>query len=196
MGYISIWNGHEAPGTTPILGCGVYAIIFSKSSGAAGQGPAPTMDRRSVNEAGETVENQDLLDEIIFNFKANVLMKTFELKGPADRVTLYMTLYILQCLKRLVGVKQEQAKAVLLQLAIEKFVAPGDDAFPFTPLYSMQGTTAADIQLWRDYMKQLRLEVGTRLPKYVYAYPTAEGLGNVHWMVFNRYSFLEACLEK
>lgn len=196
MGYPSIWSGNEAPGTPCIIGCGVYAIIFGKSSGALGIGPAPPMDRRTTNaETGETVDNQDILDEIIYNFKANVFMKTFELKGPADRVTLYVTLYLLQCLKRLQGVKKENAKATLLALAVEKFSGPGEAGFPFTALYP-SGFTPAELQLWKDYMKQLRLEVSARLPMYVYAHPTTEGLGNVHWMVFSKYTFLEAALEK
>ena len=38
--------------------------------------------------------NDDIIDESLKYFKANVLFKNFEFKGTADRVLVYLTLYI------------------------------------------------------------------------------------------------------
>ena len=38
----------------------------------------------------------DIIDEVLMYFKANVLFKHFEVKGTADRVLIYMTLYVTQ----------------------------------------------------------------------------------------------------
>lgn len=84
------------------------------------RGPAPLVAE------GE----DDIIDETIGYFKANVLFKHFEVKGPADRMLIYLTLYITQCLIRLEkcptfaeGTKQ------LTAMAHEQFKIPGDVGF-------------------------------------------------------------------
>ena len=47
-----------------------------------------------------TVHEHDVVDEAISFFRANVLFRNFEVKGPADKLLLYLTLYISACLKR------------------------------------------------------------------------------------------------
>ena len=63
-------------------------------------------------------------------FRANVLFRTFDVKGPADKTLIYLTLYVSACLKRLDGAKTkaEGAKA-LFNLAQESFAVPGDANF-------------------------------------------------------------------
>ena len=66
-------------------------------------------------------DDQDIIDEALYYFKANVFFKSYEVKvsrylsmhytvsnhmgiplqGPADRVLIYLTLYISECLKKL-----------------------------------------------------------------------------------------------
>jgi len=43
----------------------------------------------------------DIIDEAISYFKANVFFKNYEIKSEADRVLIYLTLYITECLKKL-----------------------------------------------------------------------------------------------
>ena len=73
----------------------------------------------------------DALDEILGFFKANVLFKQFEVKGAADRVLIYLTLYITQCLSKLntVASKADGVRA-LTSMAHETFHIPGDGGFP------------------------------------------------------------------
>ena len=63
-------------------------------------------------------------------FKANVLFKHFEVKGAADRVLIYLTLYITQCLKKLeTSPSQTEALKALTAMAHESFKLPGDPGF-------------------------------------------------------------------
>ena len=73
----------------------------------------------------------DILDEILGFFKANVLFKQFEVKGGADRVLIYLTLYITQCLMKLstVSNKADGVRA-LTSMAHEQFKIPGETGFP------------------------------------------------------------------
>lgn len=66
------------------------------------------------------------MDEVLGYFKANVLFKHFEVKGCADRVLIYLTLYTTQCLKRLetCATPADGLKA-LTAMAHESFTLPG-----------------------------------------------------------------------
>ena len=59
--------------------------------------PAQPFRSQPRRAAGE----EDIVDETLGYFKANVLFKHFEVKGAADRTLIYLTLYTTQCLKRL-----------------------------------------------------------------------------------------------
>ncbi|RLN47253.1 hypothetical protein BBJ28_00002358 [Nothophytophthora sp. Chile5] len=57
---------------------------------------------RSRGPAPPAPEGQDdIVDEIITLFRANVLFTNYEIKGNADRVLIYGTLFVHLCLKKL-----------------------------------------------------------------------------------------------
>ena len=184
MGYISIWNGYEE---ASFIGCGLYKIKQTGKSSSGG--PAPIMEAVSVDENGEQVANDDIIDEALFYFKSNMLLRTYTIKGNGDRLILYITYFLSQCLKRLVGVTRDQAKNVLFALANEGFSAPGDKGFPF-PAFFPQPKDAAEVEKWKEYMKQVRLEAGQRLVKKVFLFPEADNTGNKFWMIFAKYTLL------
>lgn len=43
-------------------------------------------------------ESYDCVDEILSLFRANVLFRNFEIKGPADRMLIYGILFVSECL--------------------------------------------------------------------------------------------------
>ena len=57
------------------------------------RGPAIQLPPLEDGEA-KADEHQDIVDEAIAYFRANVLFKSFEVKGSADRVLAYLTLFI------------------------------------------------------------------------------------------------------
>ncbi len=51
---------------------------------------------RAHSAAAPLTDEIDVVDEAIDFFRANVLFKSFEIKGGADRVLVYLTLFIQQ----------------------------------------------------------------------------------------------------
>ncbi|EJW78165.1 hypothetical protein WUBG_10927 [Wuchereria bancrofti] len=54
------------------------------------KGPAPRID-----------DGEDIIDEALAYFKPNIFFREFEIKSPADRTLIYLTLYISECLRKL-----------------------------------------------------------------------------------------------
>ena len=58
--------------------------------------------------------------------QANVFFRTYEIKSSADRVLIYLTLYITECLKKLQKCStKNQAQNEMYSLAIARFDIPG-----------------------------------------------------------------------
>ena len=143
-----------------------------------------------------------------------MLFKHFEVKGGADRVLIYLTLYVTQCLKKLEGcATQVEALKALTAMAHEMFKLPGEPGFPLGSFFpSASSTQEAGVQLQgggvdegqaragterdrasradlcRAYLKQLREELGRRLIGKVYA--TSDGGPSKFWIVFAKRRFM------
>ncbi|CAG8449448.1 10502_t:CDS:10 [Diversispora eburnea] len=97
------------------------------------RGPAPTAS--SVND--------DIIDEALDYFRANCFFRNFEIKGNADRVLIYLILFISDCLNRLVkNPSQREASKILNTRALDNFSLPGDSGFPLNALYSAPSNRA------------------------------------------------------
>lgn len=117
------------------------------------RGPAPTCPPDT---------ELDIIDEALYFFKANVFFRTYEIKvrlfkisqgrddnlsgslqSEADRLLIYITLYITECLKRLQKcATQNQALTEMYSLAISKFDIPGDPGFPLNSVYAKPNSPA------------------------------------------------------
>ncbi|EDV91933.1 actin-related protein 2/3 complex subunit 3 [Drosophila grimshawi] len=143
------------------------------------RGPAP-----SVNT------DNDIIDESLYYFKANVFFRTYEVKSEVDRVLIYITLYITECLKRLMRcTSKEQGQQDLYAMAISRFDIPGDAGFPLNSVYAKPDNA----DLMREYMLQLRQETGVRVLEKVF--DTPDGKPSKWWMCFARKKFMEKSLS-
>ncbi|XP_062139909.1 actin-related protein 2/3 complex subunit 3 [Drosophila sulfurigaster albostrigata] len=143
------------------------------------RGPAP-----SVNT------DNDIIDDSLNYFKANVFFRTYEVKSEVDRVLIYITLYITECLKRLERCpNKEQGKQDLYSLAIAKFSLPGDAGFPLNAVYAKPDNA----DLMREYLLQLRQETGLRLLEKVFN--TDDGKPNKWWICFAKKRFMDKSLS-
>ena len=52
-------------------------------------GPAPKAE----------FDGEDVIDEAITQFRANIFFKNYEVRGPADKVIIYLTVFIQKCLE-------------------------------------------------------------------------------------------------
>jgi actin related protein 2/3 complex subunit 3 len=159
-----------------IAGCGMLPIKTST------RGPAPL----AAEDAGD-----DIIDESLAFFKANVLFKHFEVKGPADRVLIYLTLYTTQCLQKLekCPTPMEGLKS-LTAMAHEQFRIPGDPGFALGSFFPAPAN-AQEGEVCRQYLKQVREELGRRLVAKVYG---EDGQPSKFWIVFAKRKFMNKAL--
>jgi actin related protein 2/3 complex, subunit 3 len=139
-------------------------------------------------------QQDDVVDEAVRFFKANVLFRNFEVKGYADRVIVYLTLYISQCLTHLSRNQYDKDSALkeLFQLAIKAFQVPGDKGFPLGGMVTAP-QNRGDTDLLKAYFTQLRQETGVRLCEQIYAHDTA--IPSKWWMCFAKKKFLNTELQ-
>lgn len=65
---------------------------------------------------------QDVIDEAITFFRANVFFRNYEIRSESDRVLIYLTLYITDCLKRLQRCNsKQQAQQEMYALAHSRY---------------------------------------------------------------------------
>eukprot|EP00178_Gracilaria_changii_P012467 TRINITY_DN35326_c0_g1_i1.p1 TRINITY_DN35326_c0_g1~~TRINITY_DN35326_c0_g1_i1.p1 ORF type:complete len:174 (-),score=24.22 TRINITY_DN35326_c0_g1_i1:29-550(-) len=145
------------------------------------KGPAPPQEDQTKD---------DIIDEALNFFKANVLFRNYEVKGTADTVLVYLTLYIQQCLTRINGAKGNAEKQ-LYQLAIESFALPGDAKFILGG-YVSNPSSRTDSDTMRSYFTQLRQETGQRLIARVYKNDANKP--DKWWMCFSKKKFLNKTL--
>ena len=135
---------------------------------------------------------EDVIDESLYFFKANVFFKSYEVKGAADRVLIYLTLYISECLKKLQKCPtKNDAQKSLATLAVSSFDIPGDPGFPLNAFMAKPGNRAEADQL-RQYITQLRQELGARLAEKVYA---SGDKPSKWWLCFTKRRFMDKSLS-
>ncbi len=168
MVYHSTKNDEDA---TQACGCSILPIVTTT------RGPAPLAPEGT----------DDIIDEVLGYFKANVLFKHFEVKGGGDRVLIYLTLYVTQCLQRLekCPTPTEGIKA-LTAMAVESFKIPGDPGFALGSFFPGPAS-GQEAELCRSYLKQVREETGRRLVAKVYG---EDGSPSKFWLVFAKKRFM------
>ncbi|XP_068642606.1 actin-related protein 2/3 complex subunit 3 [Aristolochia californica] len=140
------------------------------------KGPAPVTD-----------QGTDVVDEAISFFRANVFFRNFDIKSSADKLLIYLTLYINVALKRLEGCRTlaEGTKAII-NLGLEKVPVPGEAGFPFAGLFAVP-QTPQEAELFRTYLKQIREETSGRLLSCAYR---PNGTPNKWWLAFAKRKFM------
>lgn len=146
------------------------------------RGPAPQF----------TAAEQDIIEEALYYFKANVFFRTYEIKSEADRLLIYITLYITECLKKLQKCPTKaQGQNEMYSLALSKFEIPGEPGFPLNSVYAKpQNQTEAD--LMKNYLTQVRQETGLRVVEKVFNTP--DGKPSKWWLCFSKKRFMDKSL--
>ncbi|KAJ3027623.1 subunit of the Arp2/3 complex [Rhizophlyctis rosea] len=141
------------------------------------RGPAPT----SLDPAQD-----DIIDEAIGLFRANCFFRNFEIKGNADRVLIYLILFIQECLAKLAkNPSLIEGQRTLATHAVQNFAIPGDSNFPLNALYE-KPASRQDADNLKQYLSQLRQELAVRLPARVYDGDRP----SKWWMSFSKRKFM------
>ncbi|UZJ51692.1 hypothetical protein CBS101457_001012 [Exobasidium rhododendri] len=144
------------------------------------RGPAPPPLSITSNP-----EELDIIDEAIDLFRANSFFRNFEIKGGADRLLIYLILFISQCLTIInnsrVPMSQNEAIKQLSTTAVDQFHLPGDAGFPLNNLYQPPANRMEADQL-RAYLTQARQELALRLIEKIYI----DGKPSKWWLAFTK----------
>ncbi|KAI8149665.1 actin-related protein 2/3 complex subunit 3 [Fennellomyces sp. T-0311] len=133
---------------------------------------------------------EDIVDEAITLFRANCLFRNFEIKGNADRVLIYLILFISECLGKInKNMPQGDAFKQLSTLAVSNFAIPGDPSFPLNAMYAAP-TDRYQTDQMRQYVQQLRQELATRLVEKIFV----DGKPSKWWMCFSKRKFMNLSL--
>jgi len=170
----------ESPGKS----IGNIAVMpLRQTSKGTARGPAPTCH-----------QEEDIVDETIKLFKANILFKQFDMETDVDRVLVYVTLYIIECLKKLQKVPNlERATQEMFSMALESFALPGEAGFPLNAFFTKPNRNEAD-EL-RKYFTQLRHETGARLAEKVYDPALTSDGPSKWWTCWSKRKFLNVSLQ-
>ncbi|CAG2177180.1 unnamed protein product [Oppiella nova] len=150
------------------------------------RGPVVTLNSDHLGK--DDLNGVDIVDEAILYFKANVFFSSYEIQSDADRLIIYLTLYIIECLKKIQRCNNKNAALQeLAQLAISRFDIPGDPKFPLNSVFQ-KPKNGDEAELMRSYIQQLRQECGQRLASRVF--DTDNGPPSKWWTCFAKRKFM------
>ncbi|TIC10330.1 ARP2/3 complex, 21 kDa p21-Arc subunit [Wallemia mellicola] len=131
----------------------------------------------------------DIITESILLFRANSLFRNFEIKGGADRLLIYLILFISDCIAKLSKTEPNvnEASKQLHTLAVDSFALPGEAGFPLNSLYA-PAASRMDGDYLRSYLTQARVETVNRLIPIFYS--ESQDKPSKWWMAFNKRKFM------
>lgn len=155
-----------------------------------------------------------LIEEALLYFRPNVLHRSFEILGPADRTLAYLFLVISECLGRLgsqiaKGPAFDAGRRLLvghLQQVGTAFAIPGDAGFPLNGLFPAPASRQESGNIHtivihalyciqeqlRQYLYELRVELVNRLMDELYK--GSKEQPDKWWMSFQKRRFMNAVL--
>lgn len=167
----------------------VYHSTFSSANfeRACGCALPPIRASASTQQTEYPGKDADILDEAIAFFRANVLFRKFDIHGDGDRLLIYLTLFVNQCLKRLESTKSKgEGQKVLGMFLSEHFAIPGVAGFPLNGILSPP-TNRDEGEHFRAYLKQARTATAGRLLDKCYL---QDGTQNKFWFAFSKRKFM------
>jgi len=148
------------------------------------KGPAPP---------GRT-DGEDVIDEAIKFFRANVLFRKFESQGPADLSVCYLTILISEILRLCASnqaVTKNAGQKKLLEISLKtNFLIPGDNGFSLAGFFTAP-VSRSEGEKCRQYFKQLREETCLRMLDVAY---NEDGTRNKWWCQFSKRKFMNIAI--
>mmetsp|Transcript_41473 Transcript_41473/g.72835 ORF Transcript_41473/g.72835 Transcript_41473/m.72835 type:complete len:177 (+) Transcript_41473:145-675(+) len=174
-----VYHSQHNSSSAPII-CGAALLpLRTKFNGPA---PAPPM--------GSEEPFEDIVDEALKSFRWNIFFKNFEVQGSADKVLVYITLWIQKCLLTASQSSgMQDAKNQLERLATADIAVPGSPNFILAPFFT-DPKNPQEANCFKDYSKQLRQETLARLLPMLYP----NGTPNKWWFQFCKKKFMNVAL--
>lgn len=110
-------------------------------------GPIRNLSEKHLRQ--EDPSGLDIIDEAIYYFRSNMFFSSYEIKCDADRNIVYLTLYLIECLKVIARAASRTAAAQeLTNLSLAKFALPGEPRFPLNNMYQKASNAAEAGECW------------------------------------------------
>ncbi|KAJ5462059.1 uncharacterized protein N7458_003611 [Penicillium daleae] len=166
----------------PVIGNFPILPLRTRTRGPAYTLPALPPNTPDVDVTPES-ESYDCVDEILSLFRANVLFRNFEINGPADRMLIYGTLFISECLGKVKPtMNAREAEKALINAALDSFAIPGDVSFPLNQAFEPPTRPPGCGE-----PTGVRQEIAVRL--HARLYPGGEGPSKF-WLSFTKRKFM------
>jgi len=135
-------------------------------------------------------DQQDIIDEAITFFRANVLYRNFSPQSPADLTLCYLTVYIGEVLRLFSKCRnRDEAKKQVTSLSMSTtFSIPGDRTFCL-PGFFANPANRQEGESFKQYYRQLREEAANRLLEVAFNNDQQQ-LQNKWWMAFSKRKFM------
>ena len=168
-----------------------YHSSFNSAGGdlALGIPLLPLNAARTTTDVTST-EGQDIVDEAIRLFRANVLFKNYKIEGPADRLIVFLTVFIQKCLQEMQRFPQKERAEQVVQLIVNDGVDPMSNTFFMRRLGLLpDGKSPAETAKCRDMLKKCMDLCAKRLLSMLYASEAGE-MDRKFWLAFGKKTFL------
>ena len=132
---------------------GIPYIAFNENK-------SPTLDSTKLTVPLKE-SNIDIIDEAIMYFRANVLYKNFAIEGDADKLLVYITVFVQKCLEKANVPDANNAKTNMKKLVDDCEFIPQVENF-FNTLVTKNSSQSELLNL-QKYLKTVRKEVVSRL---------------------------------
>ncbi|CAN0405032.1 unnamed protein product [Pylaiella littoralis] len=131
---------------------------------------------------------EDIVEETLYFFRANVLFLNYQIEGAADRTLIYLTSFTQQCLKEIEKHPgKKEASRALTNLTMQNFSAPGQPGWHLGTLFP-GGTSVQETEQFKSYIRQCCEELAKRMCDGVYV--DEGGTRSKHWMLFSKRKFM------
>ena len=173
MPYHSIYNGLAK---NFAYACGIPKLCFQEKK-------IPDMDPTKLKN--DDLE-QDIIDETLIYFRANTLFKNYPIKGDADKLLVYITVFVSKCIELISNDPDEKKANTSLNALINDAEWNPNKANFFNNLVSLNTSEVSDLQ---SYLKSVRKETVFRLMHILYN-SEAGNMDLKFWLSFSKKKFL------
>jgi len=170
----------------------VYHSALIDWSGPVSCGSALLSLRTKVKgpAAPSPAGQNDIIDEAVSFFRANVLFRNFAPTSTADLTLAYLTVFIGELLRAMCKFKtKEEARKSTIALAMSTtFAVPGEKSFCLAGFFPAPASKS-ESDAWRAYFRQAREETWNRILDLAFI-STEPFTQNKWWMAFGKRRFM------
>jgi len=136
----------------------------------------------------------DIVEEALSFFRATIMFKNFKPLGPADKIIVYLTVFIQKCLNEIERKKpradKDQAEKIIEDLVKEQVPFSNDNDFFMRKLGLLgQPKNGSEEEKFRKYAAQLKEACGKRLLLKLW-HPEHGDMDQKYWLGFGKRPFL------